>query len=191
MAVHQSRRLAPLPSDIEFASLDSTSSGFSLIESAFSSSTSQAGSIEIVPLVKLGLIHGLDGVSSSCFSLEESLDEVLMSEEWRMQPHISYGPFTPPQKTSVPLWLAIHLKKKRKCRIIPPKWLSTRKNSFSFLPLSFLNELIGSMKSFADYLEGILKEEQSLDEFADLPRDYLEVSKILLDSYVPPFPSRA
>ncbi|GAA5841983.1 hypothetical protein JCM5353_003640 [Sporobolomyces roseus] len=134
MAVHQTRRSAPLPTDIEFASLDSTSSGFSLIESAFSSPTSSPGSIEIVPLVKLGLIHGLDG------------------------PHVSYGPFTPPNKTSVPLWLAIHLKKKRKCRIISPKWLA------------------------AHYLEGILKEEQSSDEFSDLPRDYLEVSKILLDS---------
>jgi len=54
--------------DIEFASLDSTSSGFSLIESAFSSPTSSPGSIEIVPLVKLGLIHGLDGVSHSSSS---------------------------------------------------------------------------------------------------------------------------
>jgi len=125
MAVHQSRRLAPLPSDIEFASLDSTSSGFSLIESAFSSSTSQAGSIEIVPLVKLGLIHGLDGVSSR-FTFSRKSNAKANEREWRVQPHISYGPFTPPQKTSVPLWLAVHLKKKRKCRIIPPKWLSTR-----------------------------------------------------------------
>lgn len=80
MAVHHSRRRGPLPSDIEFSSLDSISSGHSLVELAFlnnnnnnndrdrrttsgSSSQRKPGDLEIVPLVKLDVIHGLDGVS--------------------------------------------------------------------------------------------------------------------------------
>lgn len=34
-----------------------------------------------------------------------------------------YGPFTPPSRATVPLWLALSLKRKRKCRIVPPEWL--------------------------------------------------------------------
>jgi hypothetical protein len=35
-----------------------------------------------------------------------------------------YGPFQPPAKAVVPLWLALSLKRKRKCRIIGPEWLT-------------------------------------------------------------------
>lgn len=35
-----------------------------------------------------------------------------------------YGPFTPPSAANVPLWLAISLKRKRKCRIVPPEWFT-------------------------------------------------------------------
>lgn len=35
----------------------------------------------------------------------------------------TYGPFEPPRRAQVPLWLALSLKKKRKCRIVPPEWL--------------------------------------------------------------------
>ncbi|GAA6062594.1 hypothetical protein JCM10212_004189 [Sporobolomyces blumeae] len=139
MAVHLTRRRGPLPADIEFASLDSTSSGWSREEAESRPRTGPAsdraadGDFEIVPLVRLGVIHGLDG------------------------PRVEYGPFNPPNKTSVPRWLAVHLKKKRKCRIVPPKWFKL------------------------EYFEEMLKEEQSSSEFSDLPRDYLEVSKVLLD----------
>lgn len=36
----------------------------------------------------------------------------------------TYGPFRPPAHAEVPLWLALSLRKKRKCVIIPPDWLS-------------------------------------------------------------------
>lgn len=36
----------------------------------------------------------------------------------------TYGPFQPPTHAQVPLWLAVSLRKKRKCVIIPPAWLS-------------------------------------------------------------------
>ncbi len=35
-----------------------------------------------------------------------------------------YGPFNPPAKAQVPLWLAMSLKRKRKCRIVAPEWLN-------------------------------------------------------------------
>ncbi|SGY39916.1 BQ5605_C003g02294 [Microbotryum silenes-dioicae] len=92
--------------------------------------------IEIVPSVKVPLVEGLDG------------------------PSIRYGPLNPPQKSTVPLWFAVHLKKKRKCRIIAPTWLAIPR------------------------LENTLQEETTDEGFSDLPRDYLEVSKILLEVQV-------
>lgn len=73
MAVHYSRRRGPLPSDIEFACLDSTSSGHSLVELASQDNnkgkqrantvdSSRPGDVEIVPLIKMGHLAGLDGV---------------------------------------------------------------------------------------------------------------------------------
>lgn len=34
-----------------------------------------------------------------------------------------YGPFRPPGRTTVPLWLALNLKRKGKCYIVPPDWM--------------------------------------------------------------------
>ena len=35
----------------------------------------------------------------------------------------NYGPFRPPMKASVPLWMAIVLKRKLKCNVVPPDWM--------------------------------------------------------------------
>ncbi|GAA5989835.1 hypothetical protein JCM11641_004809 [Rhodosporidiobolus odoratus] len=147
MSVHQTRRTGPLPLDLEFAALDSASSGWSEIEKLSISANgavggkgkgratgaTEMGGVEIVPSVRMGAVEGLDGDS------------------------VTYGPFVPPQKAHVPLWLAVHLKKKRKCRIVGPGWMSVA------------------------FLEQVLKQEQSDPNFSDLPRDYLEVSKVLLE----------
>jgi GINS complex subunit 2 len=37
-----------------------------------------------------------------------------------------FGPFEPSIATKVPLWLALAMKKLRRCRIIPPRWLALR-----------------------------------------------------------------
>ncbi|ORX34280.1 hypothetical protein BD324DRAFT_637367 [Kockovaella imperatae] len=69
-----------------------------------------------------------------------------------------YGPFQPPSATTVPLWLALSLKKKRKCRIVPPEWMS------------------------ADRLQALLKDEkENAEGFEPLPRRFIETSKVLLD----------
>lgn len=41
-----------------------------------------------------------------------------------------YGPFTPPGRATVPLWLALSLKRKRKCRIVPPDWMQVGEWAF-------------------------------------------------------------
>jgi hypothetical protein len=35
----------------------------------------------------------------------------------------TYGPFRPQMPTRVPLWLALFLKRRRRCTIITPEWL--------------------------------------------------------------------
>jgi len=35
----------------------------------------------------------------------------------------TYGPFRPQMPTRVPLWLALFLKRRRRCTIITPAWL--------------------------------------------------------------------
>lgn len=71
-----------------------------------------------------------------------------------------YGPFQPPRKVSVPLWLAINLKVKSKCNITPPEWLS------------------------AEYIKQKVDEELGQEQFTQLPFRYLEIAKVLLDVYV-------
>lgn len=69
-----------------------------------------------------------------------------------------YGPFRELQRYTVPLWLAIVLKKHKKCSILPPEWLE------------------------ADKLTSIYKSEQveETDSFSSLlPPNYSEVSKLL------------
>jgi GINS complex subunit 2 len=35
-----------------------------------------------------------------------------------------FGPFKPNKPVVVPLWLALYLKQRNKCRIAPPDWLN-------------------------------------------------------------------
>ena len=57
----------------------------------------------------------------------------------------SYGPFQPSYPTLVPLWVALLLKHRRRCRIVPPDWL-TYVASIHFL--SFFAHLIFFSFSF-------------------------------------------
>jgi len=45
-----------------------------------------------------------------------------------------FGPFTPQIVTQVPLWLAIALKKRGKCSIRPPQWMSVGELPFFLIP---------------------------------------------------------
>ncbi|KAH7100531.1 GINS complex, PSF2 component [Auriculariales sp. MPI-PUGE-AT-0066] len=68
-----------------------------------------------------------------------------------------YGPFRPPARARVPLWLASDLKLKKRCRIVPPDWLTV------------------------DFLQERLQDEVSKEAFSDMPFRYIETSKVLLD----------
>lgn len=68
------------------------------------------------------------------------------------------GPFNPGLPVEVPLWLAINLKQRQKCRVIPPEWMDVEK------------------------LEQIRDEERKQDIFTPMPNPYyMELTKLLLN----------
>ncbi|MCO5583369.1 hypothetical protein L7F22_037279 [Adiantum nelumboides] len=87
--------------------------------------------INIVPLMRMDRVRLLDGI---------------------------YGPLRPPTQARVPLWLAINLKKRKRCSIVCPDWL------------------------LSEQLKKSLQQETMQDEFAPLPLHYLSISKVLLES---------
>ncbi|OMO96851.1 GINS complex, subunit Psf2 [Corchorus olitorius] len=69
-----------------------------------------------------------------------------------------FGPFLPQIATEVPLWLAVALKKRGKCAIRPPQWMS--------------------VENLTRILEG---ERDSQGAFQALPFHYVEISTLLFD----------
>ncbi|KAJ6515602.1 DNA replication complex GINS protein PSF2 [Mycena sanguinolenta] len=69
----------------------------------------------------------------------------------------AYGPLRPPQRASVPIWMALNLKQKKKCHIVAPEWLSV------------------------ESLEARIKEETTQAKFTELPFHFAEISRVLLD----------
>ncbi|KAG6821513.1 hypothetical protein H0H93_000022 [Arthromyces matolae] len=69
----------------------------------------------------------------------------------------AYGPLKPPQKATVPIWMAVNLKTKKRCHIVAPPWLNV------------------------DFLQDRLNKETSQRGFSDLPFRFAEISKVLLD----------
>ncbi|KAK6534608.1 DNA replication protein psf2 [Arthrobotrys megalospora] len=67
-------------------------------------------------------------------------------------------PLVPPQRADVPLWLAVFLRKQKRCNIVPPDWLTV------------------------DNLERLVKEESESAAFSQMPWRWMEVAEILLDT---------
>ncbi|KAF3906216.1 hypothetical protein ABW20_dc0101597 [Dactylellina cionopaga] len=67
-------------------------------------------------------------------------------------------PLVPPQRSDVPLWLAVFLRKQKRCNIVPPDWLAV------------------------DYLERLVREESESEAFSQMPWRWMEVAEILLDT---------
>eukprot|EP00164_Ancoracysta_twista_P003402 GFYU01004542.1.p1 GENE.GFYU01004542.1~~GFYU01004542.1.p1 ORF type:complete len:245 (+),score=20.87 GFYU01004542.1:94-735(+) len=65
--------------------------------------------------------------------------------------------FKPPKPATVPLWLALTLKSRQKCKIIPPAWMTPA--------------------SLQDKLD---EERANPQRFADLPHYYLEIASLML-----------
>ncbi|GFQ01975.1 DNA replication complex gins protein psf2 [Phtheirospermum japonicum] len=68
-----------------------------------------------------------------------------------------FGPFRPQIATEVPLWLAVALKKRGKCTIRAPEWMSV------------------------DKLSQVLDAERESEKFQPLPFHYVEISRLLFD----------
>ncbi|KAK4267844.1 hypothetical protein QN277_024575 [Acacia crassicarpa] len=69
-----------------------------------------------------------------------------------------FGPFVPQIATQVPLWLAVALKKRGKCSIRPPEWMSV------------------------DNLTQVVEAERESQEMSEkLPFHYVEISRLLFD----------
>ncbi|CAA7260063.1 unnamed protein product [Cyclocybe aegerita] len=69
----------------------------------------------------------------------------------------AYGPLRPPNKSKIPLWMAVNLKMKKKCHIIAPDWLNT------------------------EFLQERLIQETSQPAFSSLPFRFAEIAKVILD----------
>ncbi|MBN3316630.1 PSF2 protein, partial [Atractosteus spatula] len=68
------------------------------------------------------------------------------------------GPFNPGLPVDVPVWLAINLKQRQKCRIVPPDWMDVEK------------------------LEEIREQERKGEMFTPMPSPYyMELTKLLLN----------
>ncbi|OIR58710.1 MAG: GINS complex subunit Psf2 [Amphiamblys sp. WSBS2006] len=67
----------------------------------------------------------------------------------------TYGPFRPPFPVKVPLWVALELKKRGRCRVVEPAWLAVQRLRL--------------------FLEG----EKSSEVFSDIPFRYVEISSLL------------
>nr|BAC25914.1 unnamed protein product [Mus musculus] len=68
------------------------------------------------------------------------------------------GPFNPGLPVDVPLWLAINLKQRQKCRLLPPEWMDVEK------------------------LEQMRDEERKEETFTPVPSPhYMEITKLLLN----------
>lgn len=72
----------------------------------------------------------------------------------------TYGPFRPPQQTRVPLWLAVTLRKRNRCRIVPPDWLTMER------------------------LQSTYDDEVQNPQFASLPLHHGILAKVILEVYV-------
>lgn len=68
-----------------------------------------------------------------------------------------FGPFHPQIAIQVPLWLAVALKKRGKCTIKPPEWMSV------------------------ENLTEVLEAERDFETFQPLPFHYVEISRLLFD----------
>ncbi|KAI8144129.1 DNA replication complex GINS protein PSF2 [Fennellomyces sp. T-0311] len=87
----------------------------------------------------------------------------------------TYGPFRPPLKAKVPLWLALMLKKHHMCHILAPEWLSIVEHVYE-------KSRQRAHKVTLDHLKKMLHDEENEAEFSPLPFHYMEISMMLLES---------
>lgn len=60
------------------------------------------------------------------------------------------GPFNPGLPVDVPVWLALNLKQRQKCRIVPPEWMEVGKSGQLHKQST---KIVNVMQSFTVLLE--------------------------------------
>lgn len=128
--------------------------------SAFASSSSTPGSVSSSSLSVSSYTRGctasdLDLATTSLPSTSVTIVPLVSVDRVRLLSGI-YGPFRPPTPSIVPLWVALHLKKRKKAVVVPPTWLTV------------------------DSLTETLKHETTQPGFSDLPHYWIGVSQVLL-----------
>ncbi|XP_055811298.1 DNA replication complex GINS protein PSF2 [Solanum dulcamara] len=107
--------------------------------------------------------HSDNSVAFSAAELEFLAEDEMVEivPNMRMEPlnliSGDFGPFRPQIAAQVPLWLAVALKKRGKCTIRPPEWMSVEK------------------------LTQVLEAERDAEKFQLLPFHYVEISRLLFD----------
>ena len=96
------------------------------------------------------------------------------------------------EKVKVPLWLAVTLRKSNKCRIQTPEWMSVGIYPatllfHSFMICSFILNW-NSCNYFVDNLQRVLENDRKVEiesspSLSNLPRHYIEISRVLLEKY--------
>lgn len=57
-------------------------------------------------------------------------------------PQGDLGPFNPGLMVEVPVWLALNLKQRQKCRIVPPEWMDAGEMNSPVLSPFFIGQYI-------------------------------------------------
>jgi GINS complex subunit 2 len=92
------------------------------------------------------------------FFAEEEIIRIMSGVNFAKLRFISgtFGPIGAGEPADVPLWFAIELRRKGKCTIVMPDWMSP------------------------DNLTSVLAKERNSGSFVDLPYHYIEIAKLLL-----------
>lgn len=109
--------------------------------------------IDVVPLMKIDKVRLLGGV---------------------------YGPLIPPRPARIPLWLALNLKKRRRCSIICPDWLQYGES----VSLPIQEKLLTEVSHVSDNLKKLHREEVMTEAFAPVALHYIAIAKVLLERYI-------
>jgi GINS complex subunit 2 len=109
------------------------------------------GDISIMPSITLPLLH-LAFVSLLSMSMPYLLTVCVFSQG-------SYGPFRAQVPATVPIWLALELKKCKRCRIIPPDWLDKT------------------------HLESVVEREKRETLLCAVPEHFIELAYLLFKQY--------
>ncbi|XP_055001035.1 DNA replication complex GINS protein PSF2 isoform X2 [Sorex araneus] len=88
------------------------------------------------------------------------------------------GPFLPGLPLQVPLWLAMNLKQRQKCRLVPPEWMDVGRDRAG---QRVGNATSPGRVSTSEKLEKVRDQERQEETFTPVPSPhYMELTRLLL-----------